>query len=44
VPLLALHGADRKVAAAPPSISMPASAVAVAVTTAVPQPVDAQKK
>ena len=44
VPLLALHGADRKVAAAPPSISMPASAVTVAVTTAVPQAVDAPKK
>jgi K(+)-stimulated pyrophosphate-energized sodium pump len=44
VPLLALHGADRKVAAAPPSISMPASGIAVAVTTAVPQGVDAPKK
>jgi K(+)-stimulated pyrophosphate-energized sodium pump len=44
VPLLALHGADRKVAAAPPSISMPASPVAVAVTTAVPQAVEVPKK
>ncbi len=44
VPLLALHGADRKVASVPPSISMPASGVAVAVTTAAPQAVDAPKK
>jgi K(+)-stimulated pyrophosphate-energized sodium pump len=44
VPLLALHGADRKVAAVPPSISMPASGIAVAVTTAVPQAVEAPKK
>jgi K(+)-stimulated pyrophosphate-energized sodium pump len=44
VPLLALHSADRKVAAAPPSISTTASAVAVAVTTAVPQAVEAPKK
>ena len=44
VPLLALHGADRKVATVPQSISMPASAVAVAATAAVPQPVDAAKK
>ncbi len=44
VPLLALHGGDRKVNAAPPAVSMAASAVAVAVTAAVPQPVDAPKK
>ncbi len=44
VPLLALHGADRKVATVPQSISMPASAMAVAATAAVAQPVDAAKK
>jgi len=44
VPLLALHGADRKVASVPPSISMPASGVPVAVTTAAPPAVEAPKK
>jgi K(+)-stimulated pyrophosphate-energized sodium pump len=44
VPLLALHGADRKVASVPPSISMPANGVAVAVTTAAPQAGDAPKR
>ncbi|MEO8567021.1 MAG: sodium-translocating pyrophosphatase, partial [Betaproteobacteria bacterium] len=44
VPLLALHGADRKVAAAPAPISMPASSVAVAATAALPQPVDTAQK
>jgi K(+)-stimulated pyrophosphate-energized sodium pump len=42
VPLLALHGADRKAAVAPASIS--ASAVAVAATAPVPQPGEAAQK
>jgi K(+)-stimulated pyrophosphate-energized sodium pump len=47
VPLLALHGVDRKVAAAPVSITMPASVAASAIApapSAVATPTDAPKK
>jgi K(+)-stimulated pyrophosphate-energized sodium pump len=43
VPLLALHGADRKVASAPPSITAPAGAVAVVAAPATPAPSGAPK-